>query len=608
MSFIKELERRNVIKVAIAYGVATWLLIEISATTFPMLRLPEWSATLVTVLLLIGFPVALIFAWAFELTPEGLKKEKDVDRSQSITQTTGRKLDFLIIGVLVVALTYFAYDKFVLDASRDAALVEETTQAVTEKVVTESEKSIAVLPFVNMSEDAGNEYFADGLSEELLNMLVKIPQLQVAARTSSFSFKGKDLTISEIAQKLGVSNVLEGSVRKSGNRVRITAQLIKADDGFHLWSETYDRTLDDIFATQDEIALAVTAALKMTLMDQVPRSRLTLPAVYDLYLQGKRSMNLKGDKNWENAVDVFTQAVELDPEYAPAWSLLGATYSFQTAAGLRPREEGLALSRAANDRALAIDPELAEAWSGLGFSKKFWEWDWKTADKAISKARKLNPQSASISIAAASMATTLGQLDKAIALYEQARVLDPMSFSGMSSLGQAYMRARRFDDAISMLGQLAGSRPDYQWDYANLGLAHLLNGDAEQAIIEIARNPENEMRDFATVMAYSTLGREKDARLLLAKVTTDAGDLRPAKVAEAHSWRGESDLAFEWLEKAWEGRDPGLSYVLGNVFLANLVGDPRWPVFLAKLDLLEAWQAMPPEYGGPPESATENDR
>ena len=608
MSFFKELKRRNVIRVAIAYGVATWLLIEISATTFPMLRLPEWSATLVTVLLLIGFPVALIFAWAFELTPEGLKKEKDVDRSQSITQTTGRKLDFLIIGVLVVALTYFAYDKFVLDASRDAALVEETTQAVTEKVVTESEKSIAVLPFVNMSEDAGNEYFADGLSEELLNMLVKIPQLQVAARTSSFSFKGKDLTISEIAQKLGVSNVLEGSVRKSGNRVRITAQLIKADDGFHLWSETYDRTLDDIFATQDEIALAVTAALKMTLMDQVPRSRLTLPAVYDLYLQGKRSMNLKGDKNWENAVDVFTQAVELDPEYAPAWSLLGATYSFQTAAGLRPREEGLALSRAANDRALAIDPELAEAWSGLGFSKKFWEWDWKTADKAISKARKLNPQSASISIAAASMATTLGQLDKAIALYEQARVLDPMSFSGMSSLGQAYMRARRFDDAISMLGQLAGSRPDYQWDYANLGLAHLLNGDAEQAIIEIARNPENEMRDFATVMAYSTLGREKDARLLLAKVTTDAGDLRPAKVAEAHSWRGESDLAFEWLEKAWEGRDPGLSYVLGNVFLANLVGDPRWPVFLAKLDLLEAWQAMPPEYGGPPESATENDR
>ncbi len=606
MGLVSELRRRNVIRVAIAYGVAAWLLIEITATTFPILKLPNWSVTLVTVLVLIGFPLALIFAWAFELTAEGLKKEKDVDRSESITHDTGRKIDFIIITVLVLALGYFAYDKFVLDASRDAVLVEATTQAVTEKVVTEqeesteSDRSIAVLPFVNMSDDAGNEYFADGLSEELLNMLVKIPGLQVAARTSSFSFKGKDLTVSEIADELSVSNVLEGSVRKSGNRVRITAQLIKADDGFHLWSESYDRTVDDIFSTQDEIALAVTRALKMTLMREAPKSRPTLPAVYELFLQGRRSMNLKGEKNLENAVDAFTQAVQLDPEYAPAWNLLAVTYHFQTARGSRPREEGLALSRAANDRALAIDSEYGGAWATLGFYKKFWEWDWKTADKAISKARQLDPYSAPIIRSAASMATTLGQLDKALALYEQARIVDPISFAGLSALGQTYMRTGRFDDAISMLGQLAGSRPDYHWDYANLGLAHLLNGDAEQALIEIEKNPENEMRDFATVIVYSTLGREKDAQLLLAKVTADAGDFYPAKVAEAHSWRGEIDLAFDWLEKAREGRDPALSYVLGNVFLENLVSDPRWPAFLNKLDLFEAWQAMPPEYGGPP--------
>ena len=606
MSFIKELKRRNVIRVAIAYAVATWLLIEVSATTFPMLRLPEWAATLVTVLLLIGFPVALILAWAYELTPEGLKKEKDVNRSESITRVTGRKLDFLIIGVLVVALGYFAYDKFVLNASPDAVSVEATTQAETERVATEqedpteSDKSIAVLPFVNMSEDPGNEYFADGLSEELLNMLVKIPGLQVAARTSSFSFKGKDVTVSEIARKLSVSNVLEGSVRKSGNRVRITVQLIKADDGFQIWSESYDRTLDDIFATQDEIALAVTGALKVTLMGEAPKSRPTLPAAYELFLQGKRLFNLKGESYLEKAVAAFTQAVQLDPEYAPAWSMLGVTYHSQTAQGLRSREEGLALSRTATDRALAIDPELGEAWASLGFYKKFWEWDWKAADKAISKARQLDPYSAPVARTAASMATTLGQLDKAIALYEQARTLDPMSFGGMSALGQAYMRMRRYDDAISMLGQLAGSRPDYRWDYVNLGLAYLLSGDAEQAIVEIEKNLENEMRDFATVMAYSTLGREKEAQLLLAKVTADAGDFYPARVAAAHSWRGETDLAFEWLEKAREGRDPALSYVLGNVYLENLVSDPRWPVFLNKLDLLEAWQAMPPEYGGPP--------
>jgi len=288
--------------------------------------------------------------------------------------------------------------------------------------------------------------------------------------------------------------------------------------------------------------------------------------------------------------------------------LLGVTYSLQTASDLRPREEGLALSRAATDRALAVDPEFGGAWVSLGLFKKNWEWDWKSADQAIKKARQLDPYSAPITIGAASMATTLGQLDKAIALYEQARVLDPMGFTGLSALGQGYMRTRRFDDAVSMLGQLAGSRPDYYWDYSNLGLAHLLNGDAEQALIEIEKNPENEMRDFATVMAYSTLGRENDAQLLLAKVTLEAGDFRPTRVAEAHSWRGETDQAFEWLEKALAGRDIGLAYVLGNVFLANLVGDPRWPVFLAKLDLLEAWQAMPPEYGGPPEPATENDR
>ncbi len=587
MSFIKELKRRNVIRVAIAYAVAAWLLIEITATTFPILKLPDWSVTLVTVLVLIGFPLALIFAWAFELTPEGLKKEKDVDRSESITHVTGRKLDFMIITVLVLALAYFAYDKFLL-------------QPEFGEIFGGMDKSIAVLPFVNMSDDAGNEYFSEGLSEELLNLLVKIPELRVAARTSSFSFKGKDLTVSEIADKLNVSNVLEGSVRKSGNRVRITVQLIKADDGFHLWSESYDRTLDDIFATQDEIALAVTGALKMTLMGEAPKSRPTLPAVYELYLQGLQSFSLKGEKNWEIAVDVLTQAVQLDPEYAPAWNLLAGTYHAQTAQGLRLREEGLALTWAANDRALAIDPELAGAWASLGFYKKFWEWDWKTADKAISKARQLDPYSARITMTAASMATTLGQLDKAIALYEQARILDPISFRGLSTLGQAYMRARRFDDAISMLEQLAGSRPDYYWDYSNLGLAHLLNGDAEQALIEIEKNPENEMRDFATVMAYSTLGQEKDAQLLLAKVTADAGDFHPAKIAEAYGWRGETDLAFEWLEQAWEGRDPGLSYVLGNVFLENLVSDPRWPVFLNKLDLLEAWQAMPAEYGGPP--------
>ena len=229
MSFIKELKRRNVIRVAIAYAIVAWLLIEITATTFPMLRLPEWTSTFVAVLVLIGFPLALILAWAYELTPEGIKLEKDVDRSESITHITGRKLDFIIIGVLVVALVLFAVERFVL--LPDTAPASDSAEEI---VATEVQQSIAMLPFVNMSADPEQEYFSDGLSEEILNLLAKIPDLKVIGRTSSFAFKGKDTDLRDIGQALGVKTLLEGSVRKSGERVRITAQLIDVSDGSHI--------------------------------------------------------------------------------------------------------------------------------------------------------------------------------------------------------------------------------------------------------------------------------------------------------------------------------------------------------------------------------------
>jgi len=249
MSFIKELKRRNVIRVGAAYAVAAWLLIEITATTFPILKLPDWSVTLVTVLVLVGFPLALIFAWAFELTPEGLKKEKDIDRSESITHITGRKLDFMIIGMLVVALGYFAFDKFVLDPSRDAELVKATTEAVTEQTAETgnaetADKSIAVMAFVNMSDDPGNEYFSDGLADTVLHMLAQVPGLRVAARTSSFQFRDQSLDVAKIGEQLNVGTILEGSVQKSGDKIRVTAQLIDVSNGFHLWSGNFDRTND----------------------------------------------------------------------------------------------------------------------------------------------------------------------------------------------------------------------------------------------------------------------------------------------------------------------------------------------------------------------------
>ena len=312
-----ELRRRNVVKVAVAYAIVGWLLVEVASVVLPTFKAPEWIMQVFTFLVIVGFPLALILAWAFELTPEGIKREKDVDRSQSITQTTGRKLDYFIIAVLVLALGFFAFDKFVLGPSRDADLVQATTEAVTEQA-SESKKSeipdnsIAVLPFVNMSSDPEQGYFSDGISEELLNVLVHVDGLRVASRTSSFACKGGNKNLAEIADILKVSYLLEGSVRKAGNRVRITAQLIEAASDRHLWSEIYERDLTDIFAIKSEIANAIVAALRDSLGLEVASEISVLAATtdmnaYDSYLKGRELFIARTDL--ERSVELFEQAV-----------------------------------------------------------------------------------------------------------------------------------------------------------------------------------------------------------------------------------------------------------------------------------------------------------
>ena len=373
MSIFRELKRRNVIKVAIAYAVVAWLLIEVTATVFPILKLPDWSVTLVTAFMLIGFPVALIFAWAFEITPEGIKREKDVDRNQSITHITGRKFDYIIIAALILALGFFTFDKFVLDPSRDAELVQVTTDAVIEQVTEfgkpgTADKSIAVLPFVNMSSDPEQEYFSDGISEELLNVLVHVDDLRVASRTSSFAFKGENKNLAEIADILKVSYLLEGSVRKAGNRVRITAQLIEAASDQHLWSEIYDRDLTDIFAVQEEIANAIVAALRGSLELEVASEISVLAATtnmsaYDSYLKGRELFIARTDL--EKSVALFEQAVALDPRFARAWEGLAAIYVIMPGWVIMDRDY-LELALEAAQTALALDDGLSLAYSVIG--------------------------------------------------------------------------------------------------------------------------------------------------------------------------------------------------------------------------------------------------
>jgi len=565
---------------------------------------PGWVFQTILLLLGIGLLVAMFFSWAFEMTPEGLKREHEVDRSQSITLQTGKKLNNLIVAVMALAIAYFTYDKFVLDASRDAALVEAATQAGAEQAASEgatreSDNSIAVLPFVNMSDDAGNEYFSDGLSEELLNLLAKIPELRVAARTSSFSFKDKDLQISEIAQKLNVSHVLEGSVRKSGDKVRITVQLIKADDGFHLWSENFNRTLDDIFRVQDEIASEVAKALQVTLLGYSEGEHEVDSQAYALRLKGLYFLNQRGKENYEKSEDVLLQAIALEPGYAEAWSALAFTYYQQTIQDFRTLDEGHTLTMNAIGRAISLDPEHGEIQGAYGFLKKNLDWDWDTAQTAFIKAHQLEPNSNWIRVWQASLTQTLGGLEEAIESYEQAISVDPLNTSVYSSLGILYRKVGRFDDSISILEKQLELRPRYHWAHFNIGKSYLLKGDAEQALVEIKKNPSNVYREVGLVLAYSTLGREAEARTALDYLISEYGEQNPTWVAETYVWRGEKDQAFEWLEKAYTQKDIGLAYLLPNSVFENLRDDSRWEELLQKLDLLEHWQKMPPEYGGP---------
>ena len=365
MRFINELKRRNVFKVAAAYIIVGWLIMQAGDTLAPALHLPEWANSLLAFFLLLGFPLAMFFAWAFEMTPEGIKRERDVDRSQSITQTTGQKLNLTIIALLVAGLAYFAYDKFLLQPkiSAEAAIALEQAASTDEPV----EQSIAVLPFVDMSANNDNEYFSDGLTEELLSILSNITELKVAGRTSSFAFKGKDEDLRSIGEKLNVVSILEGSVRKDDkrNRVRITAQLVNVENGFHLWSETYDRDLNDIFAIQDEIAHEVARALRITLLGEdearLEQVKSTEINAYDFYLKGLQGLNQSGFVSLDSAVTQFQQALTLDPAYTPAKVSLVRAWTSMANTGAISQQQAVSRGLPLLEQVLADQPDNSEA-------------------------------------------------------------------------------------------------------------------------------------------------------------------------------------------------------------------------------------------------------
>jgi TolB-like protein len=455
MSLFRELNRRNVFRVGIAYAVTAWVVIEVADVVLDTLEAPLWVMKAIMLVLALGFLPAVVFAWAFELTPEGLKKQSEVDRAESITHVTARKLDYIIIVLLVVALGTYAWDRFhsapvapevSVPISRSEALPGDGAQGKLELAPKETSSaggtgtSIAVLPFVNLSADPEQEYFSDGISEELLNVLAKYPDLRVAARTSSFQFKGESRDITDIARQLNVNHVLEGSVRKSGTRLRITAQLIDAASGFHLWSETYDRELDDVFAIQDDISAAIGEALRVELAlaqhlpTGVPRVAATdNTAAYEAFLQGRHLINQRGGRNVLAAVEHLERCVRLDPDFAPchAWLAIGhilllagpGTYGDLTLAEVQQR----AIPHI--EAALELDPNLAEAY-GARTLLAINSGDYRSGLDNAARALELNPVYVDALNWRGIAAMNLGRHDESLTNARQILEIDPLSIIG----------------------------------------------------------------------------------------------------------------------------------------------------------------------------------
>ena len=447
---------------------------------------------------------------------------------------------------------------------------------------TAADNSIAVLPFVNMSEEKANESFSDGISEELLNLLAKIPQLQVTARTSSFSFKGKGVAIPEIARTLHVAHVLEGSVRKAGDSVRITAQLIKAGTDTHLWSETYDRKMDDIFKIQDEIAGEVVKELKVKLLGAAPKVRTTDPKAYALYLQARELGRQATPEAYSKSDALYQQVLEIDPRYAPAWDGLAVNLTNKAAMG--SNQEGFARAREAAEKALAIDPDYAPAHAGLGWIAMYAENDLAGAARHYQRALALDPTNVRVLGNTATFLQNLGRLDEAMALQEAVVRRDPVNVTWLYNLAVNQRSAGRYDEAIVSLRTLLSLSPNRGGAHSFLGIALMLKGDATAALVEIEQEKVEVWRLLGLPMAYHALGRKTDSDAALAALIAKHEKDSSYNIAYVYAYRGEADKAFEYLDKEIEYNGPtGFAEIVTENLFDKIHSDPRWLPFLRKI-------------------------
>ncbi len=590
-----ELKRRNVVRVTVAYVIVGWLILQFADVLVPLLALPEWVGRLIFLLLLVGFPLALFFAWAYELTPEGLKKETDVDRSESITHITGRKLDFIVIGVLMLALVMFAVERFVLLPDRTQPI-----DAPDEIVATEVQQSIAVLPFLNMSADPEQEYFGDGIAEEILNGLAQIQDLQVAARTSSFYFKGEKVNLKTIGETLNVNHVLEGSVRKSGNRLRITVQLIKIEDGFHLWSETYNRDTSDIFAVQEEIARTVIEKLHLKLGlakdEKLVKQGTDNVEAYNWYLRGRYFVEQQSPEGFRKAIESYTKVTELEPGFAGGYGGLAYAMSYNTI-WFGAYESVASQIRDAYSRALAIDANQTDALLAKAQDRIMTDFDYAEADTLIRKAlsqgrnkvlvvdfawfafllsqkrhaealnllRELeqqDPLSALVRQGIGIMLFFHGRGEEAIVKLKEGLELNPADFLAYLFIADVYMKTERFteaDNAIRAMENIVGK--DFFWTISARTNWHWRMGNR----VEAEENLERSMKLYEAA----------------------EGELPFATWIGLNSIRlGHVDEGITWLERAYNKHEFFVTTVHAlSQDLPELHVNPRYQTLLKKMNL-----------------------
>jgi len=546
VKLLAELRRRHVFKVGIAYIVVAWVILQVTDLFADNLDLPAWAFRLVLFLLIVGFPLIVMFAWAYDLTPEGFKRTPDTDEPAS----------------------------------------GEPAQAGPGDTVAKaqpSKASVAVLPFVNMSDDRENEYFSDGLSEELLNVLTKISALKVAARTSSFFFKGHTGDIAEIARRLGVASVLEGSVRRSGSRVRITAQLINAADGYHLWSETYDRELNDILAVQDDIASSVAEALRVKLLDTeeglLKAGAAGNTGAFQAYLLGShyRMRGSSDEASLRKALVAFNEAIECDPGYAQAYAGLAATWDQLATNSFIKFQEGRENATAAAFRAIELSPDLADGHVALGRLLLHYKLDQLGARKAITTAMRLNPGNAEVQIEYARISCYFRDVDASVAAARKALELDPLSLFAHYFLGQVLYFGRRYDEAIPVFRGALNLDPQFPRPRYTLGMCLYMKGEHEAALKEIEAEPLAWMRNSGSAIVLHRLGRIAEAEASLQRlVRDDDEEYAIYQQGQIQAQWGNAEAAIDALNRARDLHDPGVSQILADPLLDPIRGIPAF--------------------------------